>query len=52
MVEKLISDIDGLPSLAAPIYEDLNVCLSEVQVDVLLDLTTPEIGKKTMCILP
>jgi 4-hydroxy-tetrahydrodipicolinate reductase len=42
---KMISDIDGLPALDAPIYEDLNVCLSEVQVDVLLDLTTPEIGK-------
>ncbi|MCP8968774.1 4-hydroxy-tetrahydrodipicolinate reductase [Ectobacillus ponti] len=43
---KRIADIAGLPALDAPVYEDLAQCLQEVQADVLLDLTTPEIGKK------
>ncbi|WP_246942147.1 4-hydroxy-tetrahydrodipicolinate reductase [Bacillus pinisoli] len=43
---KLISDIEGLPALDAPIYEDLETCLQQVKPDVLLDLTTPEIGRK------
>ena len=43
---KLISDIDGLPALAAPIYEDPEQCFKEVSADVLVDLTTPEIGRK------
>ncbi|MBO9128225.1 4-hydroxy-tetrahydrodipicolinate reductase [Bacillus sp. 165] len=43
---KLISDIEGLPALHAPVFEDLQKCLQTVQADVLLDLTTPEIGKK------
>ncbi|MFX3622800.1 MAG: 4-hydroxy-tetrahydrodipicolinate reductase [Ectobacillus sp.] len=43
---KKVSEIEGLPSLEAPVYEDLQQCLEEVQADVLLDLTTPEIGKK------
>lgn len=43
---KLISDIEGLPSLDAPIYESLEECLQHVKADVVLDLTTPEVGKK------
>ncbi|ENQ3104659.1 dihydrodipicolinate reductase [Bacillus sp. 491mf] len=43
---KKISDIAGLPNIDAPIYTDLHTCLDEVEADVLLDLTTPEIGKK------
>ncbi|WP_456278565.1 4-hydroxy-tetrahydrodipicolinate reductase [Bacillus sp. AK128] len=43
---KLISDIDGLPPLNAPIFEDIETCLQQVRPDVLLDLTTPEIGRK------
>ncbi|CAG9611782.1 4-hydroxy-tetrahydrodipicolinate reductase [Bacillus rhizoplanae] len=43
---KKISDIAGLPNIDAPIYADLHTCLDEVEADVLLDLTTPEIGKK------
>ncbi|UOQ42729.1 4-hydroxy-tetrahydrodipicolinate reductase [Halobacillus salinarum] len=38
----LIKDIDGLPNLDAPIYTDAEVCLQELQADVLVDLTTPE----------
>lgn len=43
---KRISDIAGLPALDAPIYESLQQCLREVKADVLLDLTTPEVGKE------
>ncbi|MGG0187967.1 4-hydroxy-tetrahydrodipicolinate reductase [Bacillus rhizoplanae] len=43
---KKISEIAGLPNIDAPIYADLHTCLDEVEADVLLDLTTPEIGKK------
>ncbi|MBM7661273.1 4-hydroxy-tetrahydrodipicolinate reductase [Bacillus mesophilus] len=43
---KLISDIEGLPPLEAPIFEDIEACFQEVQPDVLLDLTTPEIGRR------
>lgn len=43
---KLISEIEGLPALNAPIYEDHEQCFQEVAADVLVDLTTPEIGRK------
>ncbi|MGG2066352.1 MULTISPECIES: 4-hydroxy-tetrahydrodipicolinate reductase [unclassified Bacillus (in: firmicutes)] len=43
---KKVSEIAGLPNIDAPIYADLHTCLDEVEADVLLDLTTPEIGKK------
>lgn len=43
---KLISNIEGLPALDAPIYEDVEQCFGEIKADVLLDLTTPEIGRK------
>ncbi|WLR60259.1 4-hydroxy-tetrahydrodipicolinate reductase [Guptibacillus hwajinpoensis] len=43
-----VADIEGLPSLDAPVYTDLDKCLSEVECDVLIDLTTPEYGKKHM----
>ena len=41
-----ISDLPGMPALDAPIYADLHTCLEEVEADVLLDLTTPEVGKQ------
>lgn len=43
---KLISNIEGLPPLNAPIYEDVDQCFNEIKADVLVDLTTPEIGRK------
>jgi 4-hydroxy-tetrahydrodipicolinate reductase len=43
---KRIVDIDGLPPIDAPIFETLEGCLQQVKPDVLLDLTTPEIGRK------
>ncbi|MDQ0244029.1 4-hydroxy-tetrahydrodipicolinate reductase [Bacillus fengqiuensis] len=42
---KYISDIEGLPSIQASIYTDIEKCFQEVQADVLVDLTTPEIGR-------
>ncbi len=35
-----------MPALDTPIYADLHTCLEEVEADVLLDLTTPEVGKQ------
>ncbi len=43
-----ISDLPGMPALDAPIYADLHTCLEEVEADVLLDLTTPELGNNTL----
>ncbi|WP_110112374.1 4-hydroxy-tetrahydrodipicolinate reductase [Bacillus sp. CGMCC 1.16541] len=42
---KYISEVDGLPKLQARIYTDIEKCLQEVKADVLVDLTTPEIGR-------
>lgn len=40
-----IADLDGLPSLEVPVYDDLENCLGEVQADVLIDFTNPEAGR-------
>lgn len=42
---KMISDIEGLPMLDAPIFNDIEKCIEATQPDVLIDLTTPEIGR-------
>ncbi|QOR65247.1 4-hydroxy-tetrahydrodipicolinate reductase [Cytobacillus suaedae] len=42
---KKISEIEGLPNLDAPIYTDIEACFSELRPDVLIDLTTPEVGR-------
>ncbi|MFC7320677.1 4-hydroxy-tetrahydrodipicolinate reductase [Halobacillus campisalis] len=41
-----VQDIDGLPSMGAIIYTDAEICMQEVEADVLIDLTTPEYGYK------
>lgn len=41
-----VKDIEGLPNFDAMIYTDAAHCLSEVEADVLIDLTTPENGYK------
>lgn len=41
-----VSDLEGAPPLDAPIYIDIDKCFQEVNADVLIDLTTPEIGRK------
>jgi 4-hydroxy-tetrahydrodipicolinate reductase len=39
-----LSDLEGFPSLDIPIYTDLENCLQNHSADVLVDLTTPEVG--------
>ena len=45
---KLLQDLEGQPSLPIKIYDDMDKCFSEQDVDVLIDLTTPAFGKKHM----
>lgn len=41
-----VKDIEGLPDSNAPIYQDISKCFSDIEADVLVDLTTPEFGYK------
>lgn len=41
-----LKDLDGMPDLDIPIYEDPQECLDEIDADVLIDLTSPEVGYK------
>lgn len=41
---KMLSDIDTLPNLKVPIFEDIEECFTSVEADVLIDLTVPESG--------
>ena len=34
--------------MEAPVFSDINECFSKVKADVLIDLTTPEVG----CFIP
>jgi 4-hydroxy-tetrahydrodipicolinate reductase len=43
---KSLSTVDGFAGIDVPIYTDIERCFQEVKPDVLIDLTTPEIGKK------
>ncbi|MBB5173573.1 4-hydroxy-tetrahydrodipicolinate reductase [Texcoconibacillus texcoconensis] len=43
-----MKDVEGMPSLDVPIFENLETCFHDVDVDVLVDLTRPDIGKKHM----
>ncbi|MFC5463299.1 4-hydroxy-tetrahydrodipicolinate reductase [Lederbergia graminis] len=40
----MLSDVEGLPNVAVPIYSDIAECLGNVPADVLIDLTIPETG--------
>lgn len=40
-----LSEIEGFQGIDAPIYTDIEKCFKEVSPDVLIDLTTPEIGR-------
>ncbi|WP_070121120.1 4-hydroxy-tetrahydrodipicolinate reductase [Bacillus marinisedimentorum] len=42
---KMLGDLEDMPALNARVYEDIEQCLSETDADVLIDLTTPEVGK-------
>lgn len=41
---KKMSQVDEMPSMDVQIYTDMSDCLSQVEADVLIDLTTPETG--------
>ncbi|WP_077213781.1 4-hydroxy-tetrahydrodipicolinate reductase [Bacillus dakarensis] len=41
---KQLSDIEGFTGISVPVYEDIESCLTDVQANVLIDLTTPEVG--------
>lgn len=41
---KLLSEVEGFANINVPIYTDIEECLTEVDADVLIDLTTPEVG--------
>ncbi|MDQ0218968.1 4-hydroxy-tetrahydrodipicolinate reductase [Peribacillus cavernae] len=39
-----LKDIEGFQGINAPVYSDVEQCFSGVTADVLIDLTTPEVG--------
>ena len=39
-----LGEIEGFPNSDAPVYTDFEKCLQDVEPDVLIDLTTPEVG--------
>lgn len=41
---KAVKEIEGLPNFDALFYNDLNKCVQAVEADVLIDLTSPEVG--------
>ncbi|MFD2704464.1 4-hydroxy-tetrahydrodipicolinate reductase [Salibacterium lacus] len=43
---KKLRDLAGMPDEPALVYDDMQTCLEETEADVLIDLTTPEAGKK------
>jgi 4-hydroxy-tetrahydrodipicolinate reductase len=41
-----LADVEGFSGIHTPIYTDAARCFEEIKPDVLIDLTTPEAGKK------
>ncbi|WP_027963359.1 4-hydroxy-tetrahydrodipicolinate reductase [Halalkalibacillus halophilus] len=41
---KLVEEVDGLPSINAPIFTDANKAFDQVNADILVELTNPEVG--------
>lgn len=41
---KTLNDIESLPNLDVPIFENAEECLASIEADVLIDLTIPEAG--------
>ena len=39
-----LEDIEGFQGIQTPIFSDIHECFSKVEADVLIDLTTPEVG--------
>ncbi|MBM7651424.1 4-hydroxy-tetrahydrodipicolinate reductase [Neobacillus cucumis] len=41
----MLSDVEGFQSIPnVPVYSNIDKCLQEIKADVLVDLTTPEVG--------
>ena len=41
----MLSDVEGFQSIpSVPVYSDIEKCLQNIEADVLIDLTTPEVG--------
>ncbi|TFJ93829.1 4-hydroxy-tetrahydrodipicolinate reductase [Lentibacillus salicampi] len=41
---KTLKDIETLPALDVPVFEDPEQCFQEIDADVFIDLTVPEVG--------
>lgn len=39
-----LQDVEGFTGISAPIFSDIQECFQQVKADVLIDLTTPEVG--------
>ncbi|WP_067725494.1 4-hydroxy-tetrahydrodipicolinate reductase [Oceanobacillus damuensis] len=39
-----LKDIEGLPDMNVPVYEDIDKCFKQVKADIFIDLTVPEFG--------
>lgn len=39
-----LSNLEGFQGMEAPVFSDIHECFSTVEADVLIDLTTPEVG--------
>lgn len=45
---KQLSEVARFEGADVPVYDDMDRCFTDHNVDVLVDLTTPEVGKKHM----
>ena len=43
-----MNEVEGMEPLDVPVFDDMEECFQKVDCDVLVDLTTPEVGKKHM----
>ncbi|WP_087971514.1 4-hydroxy-tetrahydrodipicolinate reductase [Oceanobacillus rekensis] len=41
---KQLKDIEGLPDLSVPVFQDIEKCFQQVNADIFIDLTVPEVG--------
>ncbi|MGY4690086.1 4-hydroxy-tetrahydrodipicolinate reductase [Salibacterium sp. K-3] len=41
-----LNELPGMPDEPAEVYDDMQTCLEALDADVLIDLTTPEAGRK------
>ncbi|WP_249871850.1 4-hydroxy-tetrahydrodipicolinate reductase [Oceanobacillus saliphilus] len=39
-----LKDIDGMPDIDVPVFQDIEKCFQQVKADIFIDLTVPEVG--------